>query len=97
MANISTTGPSDGVQTPSSNDALGSLIGHSGRDEALSDELYSRLRQLRRGGTFVRERTKEAARKRLRAECGRDYVPCGRGYKIVDAVEQELAFRRDAK
>ena len=103
MADTSTTGLSYVVRTASSDAALGSVVRDSGRAEDLSDELYHQLRQLRKGSTFrlqgqfVQEHTKEAARKRLRAECGRDFVPCAHGYKVVHAVELESMFRRDAK
>ena len=56
----------------------------------LSDELFLQLRQLPVGSTFglhgefVREFVWERARRRLIAECGRDFVPCEGGYKIVD-------------
>jgi len=95
MADINTTGPSYVVRTANSNGALGKVVDHPGRDEALGDELYHQLRQLRRGTTFrlhdqfVREHTREAARSRLRVECGRDFVLCGRECGIVDAVEQD--------
>ena len=103
MADINTTGPSYVVRRANSNAALGKVVNHPGRDQALGDELYHQLRQLRRGTTFrlhdqfVREHTREAARSRLRVECGRDFVPCAHGYKVVDAVELESMFRRDAK
>jgi len=60
----------------------------------LGDELYEQIQRFLKGakfrlhGQFVRYHTRERARKRLRAERGRDFIPCGHGYKVVEWVEQ---------
>ena len=72
-----------------------------GDELRLGDELYEQVERLPKGATFrlrgqlVRYHTRERARRRLRAERGRDFIACQGGYRVV-AVEQATAASQSA-